>query len=62
MPLLQIRGINAAPSILSVLLQMPARKKHTGVPPTQKVLKVNPAFVSLRNHGRQLEFRYSGTA
>lgn len=38
-PLLQIRGINTAPSILSVLLQMPARKKHTGVLPPKRFWK-----------------------
>lgn len=37
--LLQIRGINAAASILSVLLQMPARKKHTGVLPPKRFWK-----------------------
>lgn len=36
MTLLQIKGINAAPSVLSVLLQMPARKKHAGVLPPKR--------------------------
>lgn len=37
--LLQIKGINAAPSVLSLVLQMPARKKHTGVLPPRRFWK-----------------------
>lgn len=36
-------------------------ERNTLVSSHPKDLKLNPAFVSLRNHGRQLWFRYSGT-